>query len=304
MEIFSARIFLPLFYVRYREAWGVRLSSRLPPPRTILGALAKGLGIILGIESGEILIKGRHAREILTEAVEFASYGFVRPLSPLVKTSQILRVVPAIEQGKVNRSNIMNLDAKTFFKTAAGFHDAFKHDIILSSEMEFIYVISLKYLNEYLAEYGYGKIEQEEILSALRMLDRIGPTEALGGILSVKYVACPKEVKAPAAVNTYVPVEKPAMWVEPLQRVSQRYLIEPLYPNLRFIGERKISRKNREIKINFVLPLSYSRRRGGREIFEPSEVLVKPLDGYGIYSLDGTGDGVTKIVLPKGDLGG
>ncbi|HIE15240.1 TPA: type I-A CRISPR-associated protein Cas5, partial [Candidatus Bathyarchaeota archaeon] len=76
MEIFSVKIFLPLFYVRYREAWGVRLSSRLPPPRTILGALAKGLGIILGIEGGETLINGEPARKILTEAVESSSYGF------------------------------------------------------------------------------------------------------------------------------------------------------------------------------------------------------------------------------------
>jgi len=302
MEIFSARIFLPLFHVKYREAWGVRLSSRMPPPRTILGALAKGLGIILGIESGETLIKGKRAREFLTESVEVSSYGFVRPLSPLVKTSQILRVVPAIEQDRVSRSKIINLDTRDLLKEVVGLHDAFKHDIVFSNEMEFIYVIDLEYLKKNLAEYGCEAVEREDIISALKMIDRVGPTEALGRVLSVKYIEHLVEENLPSAINAYVPVEKPAKWVEPLYDVSQRYLIEPLYPNLRLIDEREISRKTREIKINFLLPLTYSKRRGGREIFEPSSVLVKPAEGYSVYSFDGAGGGVTKIALPKGEI--
>lgn len=300
MEIFSVKIFLPLFYVRYREAWGVRLSSRLPPPRTILGALAKGLGIILGIEGGETLINGEPARKILTEAVESSSYGFVRPLSPLVKTSQILRVVPAIEQDKVSFSVIADLK-NDFIRKVSGFHDAFKHDVIFSNEMELIYVISLKQLNESLTKHGYKEIKLEEITSALKMIDRIGPTEALGGVLSIKHVKQPKEVSSPATINTYVPFEEPNKWVEPLYEASQEYLIEPLYPSLRFIGKQKVTNETRKIKINFLLPLSYRKRRGGREIFQPSNVLVRPMENYCIYSIDGEDD-ATRIILPEGEL--
>ncbi len=306
MEIFSAKVFLPLFYVRYGESWGIRLSSRLPSPRTILGALAKGLGIILGIESGETLIKGRSAREVLMEAVELSSYGFVRPLSPLVKTSQILRIVPAIEQNKVYASSVMGLSGEAFIKAVSSFHDAFKHDIVFSNEMELVYVVSIEELNEKLSEYGCREVKWRDVLLALKMIDRIGSTEALGGVLSVKHVKYVRKVGKRATVNTYVPVEEPAVWVETLHEAlnqySGGYLIEPLYPNLRLIHETKITKKNRAIKINFVLPLLHSAKRKGREIFEPTNVPVVSKGSYEVYSIDGAGDGETRIVLHKKEV--
>jgi CRISPR-associated protein Cas5 subtype I-A len=302
MEAFSTKIFLPLFSVRYREAWGVRLSPRLPPPRTILGALAKSLGVFLGVGSGEEPIAGKPARVVFTEAVETSSYAFVRPLSPLVKTSQILRIVPGIEQDKVS-SDILGLSGCKFSRELAGLHDAFKCDVIFSGEMEFIFVVDLAELNNRLTKYGIEEVGVDALISALRMIDRVGPTEAMSGMLSVKYVEQVARVDPPATINAYAPVEEPVAWVEPVYGASQNYLIEPLYPNLRIIGERFITKETREIKINFILPISCSVRRRGREFFEPSSVLVRPKAGYDIYSIEGADDDLTRIVLPRREVG-
>ncbi|MBS7248624.1 MAG: type I-A CRISPR-associated protein Cas5a [Candidatus Jordarchaeales archaeon] len=300
MEVFSVRVFLPLFHVRYEDAWGIRLSPRLPPPRTILGALAKGVGVVLGVEGGEVPIGEKRARELLMDAVESCSYGFVRPLSPLVKTSQILRVVPAIEQKRVT-SDIFKLKGGGLVNQAAKFHDAFKHDVVVSGEMEFVYALSLEELNDDIAG-SFGGVGREEVLSALRMIDRVGSTESLCGVLSVKHVGL-KEVGPRATVNTYVPVEDPAKWVEPVHAATRGYLIEPLYPNLRVVGMKRVE-DVKSMKINFLLPIYCSEVRRGREVFEPTEVLVDCVNGYSVYSLHGTGDGETRIVLPRGELDG
>lgn len=259
----------------------------LPPPRTVLGALTRGLGISLGIKSGEERVKRKLARITLTEAVECSSYAFVRPLSPLVKTSQILRIVPGIEkaEGLIDPSRA---------------HDAFKHDVVFSNEMEIVYAINFAELNERLSSYGLRKVAADDIAVASRMIDRIGPTEAFCHVINAERVE-PLRIGAPATINTYVPIQDPAKWVEPLQRGEQNYLVEPLYPNLRVLGMKTLSTKSRREKISYVLPIACTRRRRGREIFECSEVLVRPMKGYSIYSL-GNGESSTRVILPENEV--
>jgi len=289
MELFKIRIFLPLFSVRHFEAWGIRISARLPPPRTVLGALARGLGISLNIQSGEECVGKKAARIILTEAVEYSSYAFLRPISPLIKTSQILRIVPRIEQAK-----------KIDVNKASSAHDAFKHDIIFSNEMAIIYAIDLVELNERLNKYGLRKVTVNDIVIALRTIDRIGPTEALCNVLKIERARL-KVVESPATIDTYVPVA----WVEPLKQGEQSYLIELLYPNLRLLRTLKRPilsfERSRKEKVGYILPIVCSKRRRGREIFEYSEVLVKPMKGYNIYSLVNAGY-PTKVVLPENEV--
>ena len=289
MDLFSVRIFIPLFSVRYFEAWGVRVSTRLPPPRTVLGALARGLGISLNIASGEKYIGEKPARIILTEVIERSSYAFVRPLSPLVKTSQILRIVPGIEQAK-----------EIHIAKASIAHDAFKHDVIFSNEMETVYAIDFVKLNKELDECGLKKASAEDIILALRMIDRIGPTEAFCHVLNVERVE-PRIVDPPATINSYTP----AAWVEPLHQGEQNYLIESLYPNLRILehilGKHFSFEQSRKERVNFILPITCRERRRGREIFENSEVLVKPMGGYSIYSL-AKDEHPTKVVLPENEM--
>jgi len=258
----------------------------LPPPRTVLGALTRGLGISLGIKSGEEQVKEGLARNALTEAVECSSYAFVRPLSPLVKTSQILRIVPGIEKAEV-----IELSRA---------HDAFKHDVVFSNEMEIVYAIDFAELNERLSNYGLRKVAADDMALASRMIDRIGPTEAFCHVINAER-AEPLRIDAPAAINTYVPIQDPAKWVEPLQQGEQNYLIEPLYPNLRVLGMKTLSTKSRREKISYVLPIACTKRRRGRDIFECSEVLVRPMKGYSIYSL-GKDASSTRIVLSENEV--
>jgi len=302
MEVFSVKIFLPLFYVRYREAWGVRLSSRLPAPRTLLGALAKSLGVYIGINSGEERIGNNFARNILTECVEVSSYAFVRPISYLVKSSQLLRIVPIIEKNQALCEDIADVKGAEFIRKISGWHDAFKHDIILSSEMEVVFAVNHHELNENLLEHKLEKISIDDFLKIIKLIDRIGPSEALCNVISVKYIDNIKKEKD-RKVNTYVPFGKSAVWAIPNLYESQTFIVEQLYPNLRLIGEKKLTIKSREVKINFILPLRSSRGHKGIEILEPTEILLQPMKGFSVYSIQGVCEDDTLLVLPEMEVG-
>jgi len=280
-DIIGAHFFLPLFSVRDPTSWGVRLSFLLPPPRTILGALAHSIGVISGVASGEEELRKEAARDILTYALETYSLATIRPLSPVIKGSNILRYVPPVEKGERVRSS-----------EAA--HDAFKTDLMISSEMKAIFFIDTGSVSSFLEKYGLPKLHIGRICHAVRLIDRIGPTEI---ICYTKNVEILRIEEASPITNTYVPYG----WLE---GAEGQYCVSELLPNLRVLetlGQiaqtdiRSIRHKNlRRKKIPYLLPLKLTKRPKGKEVFEASEVNIKPKTGFAAYSLS---DG-TKAVLP------
>jgi len=284
-DIVGAHFFLPLFSVRDPTSWGVRLSFLLPPPRTILGALAHNIGVISGIASGEEELRKEAARNILTYAFEKCSFATIRPLSPMIKSSHILRYVPPVEKGDRVR-------------TPDTAHDAFKTDLIISSEMKAIFFIDTESASSLLEKYGLPKLHIGGLCNAARLIDRIGPTEITCYTKSVETL---RIEEASPTTNTYVPYG----WLD--KSAEGQYVVSELLPNLRVletlgqisqIDIRSIRNKDlRRKKIPYLLPLKLTRRPKGKEVFEASEVKIKPKKDFATYSLS---DG-TKVVLPRKD---
>jgi CRISPR-associated protein Cas5 subtype I-A len=256
----------------------------LPPPRTVLGALARGVGIILGVPSGEEKLREEIIRNVLTYTFEAYSFATIRPLSPLVKSSQILRYVPPVEKDE-------------HIKMPQEAHDAFKTDIIFSNEIEVIFFINIESVNNIFQEYGLSRIDAEKICYAMQLIDRVGPTEAMCYTKNVEQLKI-KEVCS--AINTYVPYG----WLE---EAKGEYCIGELLPNLgvlESLGQiRQINIKNiqdkdiRRKKILYLLPLRLTKGPKGKEVFEVSEVKVKLKSGYLAYLLN---DG-TKVAIPTSE---
>lgn len=282
MEIIGVHLSIPLYTIRDPKSYGVRLSFLLPPPRTVIGALARGLGIVYGITSGEEYLKGEFARNVLSYALETYSFAMIRPLSPLVRSSQIMRLVPSIEKGESP-------------ETPEKAHDAFKTDFIFCSDLKVIYAISIDSVNLTLEKYGLPKADITKLKRAARFIDRIGQTESFCYVKSIERL----EIKErDLAVNTYLPTD----WLEDARG---DYYIGELLPNISILedlGEVKqpeigsIKDKDlRKRKIPFLLPLRVARYHRGREILEPVEVKVKLKPTYTLHLLN---DG-TKIALPS-----
>lgn len=274
---------VPLFSVRDPESWGVRTSFTLPPPRTLLGALGRGLGIVLGFRSGEETINenGKRARDIITFVLEKHSIATVRPLSGIVKSSQMLRIVPIVEKGEKD----FNLEKA---------HDAFKHDVVFTARMKAIYFIDIDSINIKLKEIGIREIKMGDLRRAIFFIDRIGSSENVSHLESCEELSI---INEGSEVDTYFPLA----WAN---SISDGYRVDVLLPNLclmELLGIIKkadiktlLDKELRRRKEPFVLPLKGIKTPKGREIFEPTRLRVKPKLGYEICSLsDGSG-----VVLP------
>jgi len=277
----GVHIRLPFFALRDPTSLGVRLSFLLPPPRTILGALARGLGIIYGIKSGEEDLRGEAARNVLTYALEAHALATIRPLSPLTRSSQMLRFVPPVEKGEP-------------VKVPESAHDAFKTDFIFLNELKAIYIVDINSVNRILENYGLSEIDVQALDDAAHLIDRIGNTEITCHVKNVERLEIVEEC---STVDTYFPLS----WLE---RAEGNYYIGELLPNLyvlRNLGQIEqlniscISDKDlRRKKIPYLLPIQIAENRRGREVLKPADVPVKPKVGYIAYLLSDE----TKVILP------
>jgi hypothetical protein len=193
----------------------------------------------------------------------------------------MLRYVPPVEKGERVRSP----------ETA---HDAFKTDLIISSEMKAIFFIDTESVGSFLRGYGLPELNVDRLCHAAKLIDRIGPTEITCYTKNVEVLEI-KEVSSTA--NTYAPYG----WLE---SAEGHFCVSELLPNLRVletlgqIGHTNIQSINdknlRRRKIPYLLPLRLTKRPKREEVFEASEVKIKPKTGFLAYSFN---DG-TKTVLP------
>lgn len=284
MRFLAVSLRLPLFSVRDPESWGVRLSFVLPPPRSSLGALARGLGIILGFRSGEERRKNQFVRDILTFGIEVSSYATIRQLSLLLKSSYILRYVPPVEKGEP-------------IETVEGSHDAFKTDLMFSDAMKIIFSFDIAKINNIFETYDLPKVDEGIICQAAKLIDRIGSTENFCYAHKVEFVSI-KEISS--TVNTYVPLD----WIE---SVKGEYFISDLLPNIRVLKDLGIIKDEsisnlqdkdlRRMKIRYVFPLKLVSEIRGKMFFESNDVEIKLKKGYSGYILN---DG-TRVVIPSFD---
>jgi CRISPR-associated protein Cas5 subtype I-A len=280
--VLGVHMILPLFTIRDPASWGVRLSFTLPPPRTIIGALARGLGVVCGFASGEQSLGGTATRNIFTYALESSSFATVRPLSPLIRSSQMLRYVPPVETaGSVTAPQ----DA----------HDAFKTYFMFTDSMKAIYVIDVNSVNKVFGRYGLPEIDVEMLDRGANFVDRIGQTESFCHVKNVERLEIEGE---DSTVNTYFPLD----WLE---RAAGDYYVGELLPNLRVLERlrqiecldigRVQDKDLRRRKIPYLLPLRATGSIRGKEVLEPAEVQIVPKAGYSSYLLSDK----TKIVLPS-----
>jgi len=193
----------------------------------------------------------------------------------------MLRYVPPVEKGERIKSP----------ETA---HDAFKTDLIISNEMKAIFFIDTESVGSFLGEYGLPELDVDRLCHAAKLIDRIGPTEITCYTKNVEVLEI--EEASPTA-NTYAPYG----WLE---SAEGQFCVGELLPNLRVletlgqiaqINIQSISDKDlRRRKIPYLLPLRLTKRPKHKEVFEASEVKIKPKAGFLAYSLN---DG-TKTVLP------
>lgn len=284
MKFLAVSLRLPLFSIRDPESWGVRLSFVLPPPRSLLGAFARGLGIILGFRSGEERLKNEFVRNILTFSIEVSSYATIRQLSPLLKSSYILRYVPPVEKGEP-------------IETAEGSHDAFKTDLMFSDAMKIIFSFDIAKINSIFETYDLPKVDEGKMCQAAKLIDRIGSSENFCYAHRVEFVNI-EEISS--TLNTYVPLD----WIE---NVKGEYFISDLLPNIRvlkdvgIIKDESISNLQdkdlRRMKMRYVFPLKLLSEIRGKMFFESSEVEIRLKKGYSGYILN---DG-TRVVIPSLD---
>jgi len=202
----------------------------------------------------------------------------------LIKSSSILRYVPPVETGESIESP----------ETA---HDAFKTDLIISNEMKAIFFIDTESVNSFMGEYDLPELDIDRLCHAAKLIDRIGPTEVICYTKNVEVL----EINGTSPTsNTYVPYG----WLE---SAEGQFSVGELLPNLRVLktlGQiaqtniQSISDKDlRRKKTSFLLPLSLTKRPKRKEVFEASEVKIKPKTGFVAYSLsDGTN---TVLPIPK-----
>jgi CRISPR-associated protein Cas5 subtype I-A len=282
MRFLAVSLRLPLFSIRDPESWGVRLSFVLPPPRSLLGALARGLGIILGFRSGEEKQKNEFVRDILTFGIEVSSYATIRQLSPLLKSSYILRYVPPVEKGEP-------------IETVEGSHDAFKTDLMFSGMMKIIFSFDIAKINSVFKTYDLPKVDEYIICQAAKLIDRIGSTENFCHAHKVEFVNI-EEISP--TVNTYVPLD----WIE---SVKGEYFISDLLPNIRILKDAGVIKDEsisnlqdkdlRRMKMRYVFPLKLVGEIRGKMFFESDEVEIMLKKRYSGYILN---DG-TRVVIPS-----
>jgi len=278
-ECLALETYLPLFSLSYPETLGIYLSHTLPSPRSLLGVLARGLGILFGLGSEQPIQKGLNARIALTWSVECSSYVLVRPLTPLTKSLQMLRVI------KLEMSR----------KGEKPAHDAMKWEIVSLSRLKVYYFIDTELLNQLLKRHFNREIQIEDLERALWLLERIGNSESLASPIRVNRLNF-RPLGEEGEVYTYTPIS----WLKEFHEgVKENMLvhlalqrIDPFEnPADVFIKRRK---KLRWAKKSFLLPLVM--KQWGRlfEWYEPKPITVKVAEGFLLIE---TEDG-SKHVLP------
>lgn len=298
----SAQLLLPLFSLGYPETATILISHTLPPPRTLIALLARGVGEIKGLTSEQKVeiatsrgSRGKvEARLVLQWAFESNSYAFLRPLSPVKKSSQIWHVVwlekpvrEEVPKGRKKEAPRPPLDAVNV-------------EIVSIAKASAYLFLDVDGVNRSLMEYlpQVGAITGKDVERALRVIRVVGRSEMLATPLSVEVFDKIGVVGPEGRINTYCPLD----WLKEMPRHG---LVEDVLIHLRLLakvgGPTDLPSHRRE-KLKFVLPLLLEREiQGGRvvEYFKPMEIDVKVKDDYTIVELPDGG----RTVLPKGFLG-
>ncbi len=252
-------LLIPSFFVRDFTSAEILLSFLLPPPRTVLSLLARGLGELLGV-SGETEVMGRKYRDVLSEAVEMNSLAFVRPTSLLFRTTHTWSV-KAIE--------------KEWITEYERLRDAVPTQLITTNSLSAYFFVDVNGLLEYVKGIPDKRLEPSNveemsslISSALWLCRRLGTTESFCSPSKVRELGY-EEVGAEAELNTSTPAD----WVQPL---SGNWVLEESYPSMLMLGKSVTFTKSRREKALFLHPLK-RRVEAGRviyEVYEPSFFLA------------------------------
>lgn len=295
----SAHFLLPLFSLGYPETATILISHTLPSPRALLALLARGIGEIKGLTSEqkvEVLTSKKlkrqvEARLVLQWAFENNSYAFLRPLSPIKKSSQIWRVIWIEKKFLIEKRKEKREVPR----------DAINVEIVSLTEASAYLFSHIDEVNKSLRKYlpHIGDITERDMEHALRIARVIGRSEMLITPISVKIFNEFNIRGSEGKINTYCPLD----WLkEPLWQG----LIEDVLVHLRLLSvkveEPMDLPKHRREKMRFVLPLSLERIvQNGKivEYLKPVDIDVKLRDEYTIVELPDGG----RVALPKKFLG-
>lgn len=290
----SVRLRIPIFSLRDHSAAEVYISPLLPPPRTALSLLIRGLGEINRVnpesDIGEITV-----RELMTWAIERSSYDFVKPISPICRSSQTWRV-QSIE--------------KEWIKEISRISDAVNMEVVCLNKISIYYYIFLDKLEESLQclrdLIGLDKLllNENEVKKALLISQRLGNTEHFVTVEDCTIIYNLKSLGREGLIDTYIPLK----WLKNEEGINQG-IIEDLYTQL-LLSDMDLDPRNprqfkeefkrsREKKERFLLPLLKTEESGRRTRlvwYKPFRPKVTVKEGFTIAELN---DG-THIPVPEG----
>lgn len=288
----AADILAPVLSVRYHEPMAVLLSHTLPPPRTLLACLARGLGEIFGLGPEEdVKIGGfsTRARLALSWAVERSSLAFVRPRSKIAKVASMWKVWWIEKVYDVTKRGVRGLS------------DALKLELSITRRLTAYFFLDLEALNQLLSDIkpNLPSINRRELEKAVSCIKRVGMSECLASPKLVSFFDKRNfTIKQEGELNAY----SPADWISPR---ANEYILEDVYVPCELVEKglslemfvKKLKTLRRVTK-RFVLPLREVRIERAYRVFEPIEVFAKVKPEYSIVELPDGG----RCVLPKHEL--
>jgi CRISPR-associated protein Cas5 subtype I-A len=259
----SSKLRTPFFSIRDAYASEIYISQLLPSPRTALSLLARGLGEINGL-CPEMKLDGVRIADLLMWSVEKSSYAFVKPLSPLTKSSQMWRVK------SIEKSWIVELERIS---------DAVETELVSSSSIGIYYLVDIDKLNGALEGHVKILVNKDDIIKALSLCQRLGNTESLTSLDQDPRLVELKSTRREGEIDTYIPLD----WIE--QDLFVSGILEDLYVNV-LLGNKGVEptefHKTRHDKKRFLLPLRrITKGQVARLVwYEPGRPKVRTREGY------------------------
>jgi len=264
---------IPLFSVRIPEALGVLLSYTLPPPKTVVSLLTRGIGYILDVNP-ELRVHNAPCRVVLTWVTETSCYVTVKPLSPIIKSYQMWRVRWLERKLRIDKKLVPEQLAQ----------DAVEYNINSTSELSFYYFIDIENLNKKLEKALGLRVTSYDIIKSFWVTERVGATEFLTSLKGVRELEV-KTLNSVGEIDTYAP----SKWLEP----RGPHVIEKM-PSILLLSKPDISldefireyqrRKSTEAYESYTLPL-WSEVTERKVMYKPGKVKVTARNGFSICLL-------------------
>jgi CRISPR-associated protein Cas5 subtype I-A len=161
MIVYAVTIIPSIFSIQHEVSYQVKVGIPLPPPSTIMGAVARGIGLIkkltpaaldANIEEGMFVPSFLKLRKAVEDATNLVT---IKPLSFVTRSSVLHRIIRFERERREEWS------------------DALIHQVYFTSKFSAYLAMDLELINERLEL----NLQDQDILKALYSIERLGNTE-------------------------------------------------------------------------------------------------------------------------------